>query len=192
MISTTNRDYDLGETSKAVRGLLIGLAIVRPLPLWSMSDVTADTLLDKMGFMHLYLKYTQPLFIQSILPLKGLYESQVSPSRSLRPWLYLTYNPPPGRPNSPLRSTRNRILQATFRRRCRVHDPRCPRRRGDYREDHRDQGGGQEGQVGTGADAGIRCGCVVKLGGDCCFGRPAVISPLTTCLALVRGLGARD
>jgi len=31
-----------------------------------------------MGFMHLYMKYTQPLFIQSILPVKGLYDSKVS------------------------------------------------------------------------------------------------------------------
>lgn len=30
-----------------------------------------------MGFMHLYMKYTQPLFIQGILPLKGLYDSKV-------------------------------------------------------------------------------------------------------------------
>ncbi|KAM0747727.1 inorganic phosphate transporter [Meredithblackwellia eburnea MCA 4105] len=57
MITTTNRDYDLGETSKGVRGVLIGIAI--------------------MGFMHLYMKYTQPLFMQSILPLKSLYEAKV-------------------------------------------------------------------------------------------------------------------
>ncbi|KAL8276785.1 hypothetical protein RQP46_010841 [Phenoliferia psychrophenolica] len=57
MITTTNRDYDLGETSKAVRGVLIGIAI--------------------MGVMHLYMKYTQPLFMQGILPIKALYESKV-------------------------------------------------------------------------------------------------------------------
>ncbi|KAK4700201.1 hypothetical protein P7C70_g6046, partial [Phenoliferia sp. Uapishka_3] len=57
MTTTTNRDYDLGETSKAVRGLLIGVAI--------------------MAAMHLYMKYTQPLFMQGILPLKSLYESKV-------------------------------------------------------------------------------------------------------------------
>lgn len=32
-----------------------------------------------MGFMHVYMKYTQPLFIQGILPLKGLYDSKVLP-----------------------------------------------------------------------------------------------------------------
>ena len=31
----------------------------------------------QMGFMHLYMKYTQPLFIQGILPLKGLYDSKI-------------------------------------------------------------------------------------------------------------------
>lgn len=39
-----------------------------------------------MCFMHLYLKYTQPLFIQSIMPLKSLYESQVST------FIYVTYS----------------------------------------------------------------------------------------------------
>lgn len=30
-----------------------------------------------MAFMHLYMKYTQPLFIQGIMPLKSLYDSKV-------------------------------------------------------------------------------------------------------------------
>lgn len=29
-----------------------------------------------MGFLHLYLKYTQPLFIQALMGLKGLYDSK--------------------------------------------------------------------------------------------------------------------
>lgn len=29
-----------------------------------------------LSFLHLYMKYTQPLFIQSIMTLKGLYESK--------------------------------------------------------------------------------------------------------------------
>ncbi|KAM0787299.1 hypothetical protein ACM66B_007075 [Microbotryomycetes sp. NB124-2] len=57
LITTTNRDYDLSEVSKAVRGVLIGVAF--------------------MGFMHGYMKYTQPLFIQSIMALKGLYDSKI-------------------------------------------------------------------------------------------------------------------
>lgn len=31
-----------------------------------------------MGFMHGYMKYTQPLFIQGIMPIKSLYDSKVS------------------------------------------------------------------------------------------------------------------
>lgn len=30
--------------------------------------------------MHLYMKYTQPLFIQGIMPLKSLFDSKVRPS----------------------------------------------------------------------------------------------------------------
>ncbi|GFZ43292.1 Inorganic phosphate transport protein PHO88 [Saitozyma sp. JCM 24511] len=47
LVTTTVKDYDLVETGKAMRGL----------------------------FMHGYLKYTQPLFIQGIMTLKGVLES---------------------------------------------------------------------------------------------------------------------
>lgn len=30
-----------------------------------------------MGFMHLYMKYTQPLFIQSLMGLKNLYDAKL-------------------------------------------------------------------------------------------------------------------
>ena len=30
---------------------------------------------EQMGFMHGYMKYTQPLFIQGIMPIKSLYDS---------------------------------------------------------------------------------------------------------------------
>lgn len=30
-----------------------------------------------MAFMHIYMKFTQPLFIQSLMGLKGLYDSKV-------------------------------------------------------------------------------------------------------------------
>jgi len=55
VISVTVREYDLQEVSKAIRGVLTGVAI--------------------MGFMHGYLKYTQPLFIQALMGLKGVYDS---------------------------------------------------------------------------------------------------------------------
>ncbi|GAA5884175.1 hypothetical protein JCM3774_005406 [Rhodotorula dairenensis] len=61
-VTTTVKDYDLAEASKAIRGVLMGVLF--------------------MGFMHGYMKYTQPLFIQGIMPIKSLYDSKVrSPSR---------------------------------------------------------------------------------------------------------------
>ncbi|GAA5859235.1 hypothetical protein JCM8547_008929 [Rhodosporidiobolus lusitaniae] len=56
-VTTTNRDYDLAETSKAIRGVLMGCLF--------------------MCFMHLYMKYTQPLFIQGIMPLKSMFDSNI-------------------------------------------------------------------------------------------------------------------
>ncbi|GAA6039539.1 hypothetical protein JCM8097_008377 [Rhodosporidiobolus ruineniae] len=56
-VTTTNRDYDLSETSKAIRGVLMGCLF--------------------MCFMHLYMKYTQPLFIQGIMPLKSMFDSKI-------------------------------------------------------------------------------------------------------------------
>ncbi|KAG9017616.1 hypothetical protein FRB90_000486 [Tulasnella sp. 427] len=55
LTTTTVRDYDLAETSKAVKGVYTGVAM--------------------MCFLHGYMKYTQPLFIQSLMGLKGLYDS---------------------------------------------------------------------------------------------------------------------
>jgi hypothetical protein len=103
-VTTTNRDYDLGEISKLTRGVYIGCAM--------------------MCFLHLYMKYTQPLFvplfirpssrsaphaklnlspvafalsfIQSIMTVKGLYDSkpaklwlmgQKAEGDLKRPWL---------------------------------------------------------------------------------------------------------
>ncbi|GAA5960975.1 hypothetical protein JCM8115_002642 [Rhodotorula mucilaginosa] len=56
-VTTTVKDYDLAEASKAIRGVLMGLLF--------------------MGFMHGYMKYTQPLFIQGIMPIKSLYDSKI-------------------------------------------------------------------------------------------------------------------
>merc|ERR1712072_1079244 len=55
LATTTNRDYDLSEVSKQVRTTLMGMAMI--------------------GFMHLYMGYTQPLFIQSLMPLKSLFDN---------------------------------------------------------------------------------------------------------------------
>ncbi|KZS92569.1 inorganic phosphate transporter [Sistotremastrum niveocremeum HHB9708] len=56
LVTTTNRDYDLSETSKLVRGAFTGIAI--------------------MAGMHLYMGYTQPLFIQALMGVKNLYDAK--------------------------------------------------------------------------------------------------------------------
>ncbi|KAE8210991.1 hypothetical protein CF319_g5698 [Tilletia indica] len=56
MITTTHRDYDLQDVRKAMRGIITGMLMV--------------------GVMHGYLKYTNPLVIQSILPIKNALESK--------------------------------------------------------------------------------------------------------------------
>ena len=57
LVTTTIKAYDLDQLRSAFRGQLMGIAI--------------------MGFMHLYLQYTNPLLIQSILPLKSALESNL-------------------------------------------------------------------------------------------------------------------
>ncbi|KAJ9108781.1 hypothetical protein QFC21_000101 [Naganishia friedmannii] len=56
LVTTTVKDYDLAETGKLMRGLFIGIAF--------------------MGFLHVYMGYTQPLFIQAIMTVKGVFESK--------------------------------------------------------------------------------------------------------------------
>ncbi|TIB70911.1 inorganic phosphate transporter [Wallemia mellicola] len=69
LITTTNRDYDLQETSKLIKGLFTSLAM--------------------MAFLHGYLKYTQPLFIQGILGVKNVFDSKPAKEAKgdlKRPW----------------------------------------------------------------------------------------------------------
>ncbi|ORX89470.1 inorganic phosphate transporter [Basidiobolus meristosporus CBS 931.73] len=56
-ITTTVRDYDLGELQKQVKQTLISVAI--------------------LGFIHYKWGYIQPLFLQSILPLKSACETKL-------------------------------------------------------------------------------------------------------------------
>jgi len=56
LVITTVRDYDLAETSKLLRSVYMGIAM--------------------MAFMHGYLKYTQPLFIQGLMGVKNLYDAK--------------------------------------------------------------------------------------------------------------------
>lgn len=51
---TTVRDYDLQQIDSAIKSIYTGLAM--------------------MGFMHLYMKYTNPLFMQTVSPIKGALE----------------------------------------------------------------------------------------------------------------------
>lgn len=56
-VTTTNMDYDKGQLRQLFRSQLMGVGM--------------------MGVMHLYMKYTNPLLIQSIIPLKGALESNL-------------------------------------------------------------------------------------------------------------------
>ncbi|KAF6757011.1 inorganic phosphate transporter [Ephemerocybe angulata] len=57
LVTTTVRDYDLGQTSSGLKGVYTGVAM--------------------MAVMHIYFHFTQPLFIQSLMGLKGLYDAKV-------------------------------------------------------------------------------------------------------------------
>lgn len=74
LVTITVKDYDLAEVSKGVKGVYTGLAMM-----WVTTPAlhrTAYTDLITRTFLHLYLNYTQPLFIQAIMALKNLYDSK--------------------------------------------------------------------------------------------------------------------
>ncbi|KAF9474944.1 PHO88-related membrane protein [Pholiota conissans] len=56
LVTTTYRDYDLSETSKLLRSVYMGIAM--------------------MGVMHIYFHFTQPLFIQALMGIKNLYDAK--------------------------------------------------------------------------------------------------------------------
>ncbi|CAA7265624.1 unnamed protein product [Cyclocybe aegerita] len=56
LVTTTIRDYDLSETSKLLRSAYMGIAM--------------------MAVMHIYFKFTQPLFIQALMGVKNLYDAK--------------------------------------------------------------------------------------------------------------------
>ncbi|GAW04218.1 inorganic phosphate transporter [Lentinula edodes] len=56
LVTTTVRDYDLAEVSKLLRAVYMGILM--------------------MAFLHGYMQFTQPLFIQSLMGLKGLYDAK--------------------------------------------------------------------------------------------------------------------
>ncbi|KAK6528793.1 hypothetical protein TWF694_004029 [Orbilia ellipsospora] len=57
LVTTTISQYDEGQLKSLYKSQLTGMAMV--------------------GFMHLYMKYTNPLLIQSIIPLKGALEGNL-------------------------------------------------------------------------------------------------------------------
>ena len=57
LVTTTVQEYDQSQVMAGYKGQLMGVAM--------------------MGFMHIYMKYTNPLLIQSIIPLKGAFESNI-------------------------------------------------------------------------------------------------------------------
>ncbi|RYO95951.1 hypothetical protein DL765_011689 [Monosporascus sp. GIB2] len=57
LVTTTVHAYDSAKLKELFRGQLMGVAM--------------------MGFMHLYMKYTNPLLIQSIIPLKTAFEANL-------------------------------------------------------------------------------------------------------------------
>lgn len=57
LVTTTIQAYDAQQIKSAFRSQLMGLAM--------------------MGFMHLYMKYTNPLLIQSIIPFKSALEANL-------------------------------------------------------------------------------------------------------------------
>ena len=57
LVTTTIQEYDQNQLSAAYKGQLMGVGM--------------------MAFMHLYLKYTNPLLIQSIIPVKSAFEGNL-------------------------------------------------------------------------------------------------------------------
>lgn len=57
LVTTTVKEYDLQQVQTAIKGVFSGIAM--------------------MAFMHLYMKYTNPLLIQSILPVKSAIEQKI-------------------------------------------------------------------------------------------------------------------
>lgn len=57
LVTTTIMAYDTQQIKQSLRGQLMGIGM--------------------MAFMHLYLQYTNPLCVQSIIPLKSAFESNL-------------------------------------------------------------------------------------------------------------------
>jgi hypothetical protein len=58
LVTTTVQEYDLSQLKSAVKSAFMGIGM--------------------MGVMHLYFGYTQPLLVQSIMPIKNAIEGKVA------------------------------------------------------------------------------------------------------------------
>ncbi|BFZ55594.1 phosphate transporter (Pho88) [Savitreella phatthalungensis] len=58
LVTTTVKEYDMLELQKGFKGALMGVAM--------------------MAVMHLYFKFSQPLLVQSILPVKNAFETKLA------------------------------------------------------------------------------------------------------------------
>ena len=58
LVTTTVKEYDMLELQKGFKGALMGVAM--------------------MGVMHVYFKFSQPLLVQSILPVKNALETKLA------------------------------------------------------------------------------------------------------------------
>ena len=58
LVTTTVHAYDMGQLKQMFRSQMMGVAM--------------------MAVMHLYFKYTNPLLIQSLIPLKGAFEANLT------------------------------------------------------------------------------------------------------------------
>jgi len=58
LITTTVQEYDTTQLKGAIKSAFMGIGM--------------------MGVMHLYFGYTQPLLVQSIMPIKNVFESKVA------------------------------------------------------------------------------------------------------------------
>ena len=58
LVTTTIQEYDQQQLQAAYKSQLMGMGM--------------------MAFMHLYMKYTNPLLLQSIIPVKGVFEGNIA------------------------------------------------------------------------------------------------------------------
>lgn len=67
-------EYDQGQVQSAMKQALMGVAMMSFMSLKSVPHPARSLTRNR----HLYMKYTNPLVIQSIIPLKGVFEGNIA------------------------------------------------------------------------------------------------------------------